>query len=69
MRLVRGVAQLGKSALLESPVMQTRQNLPLLLHLRRVAHILLNRIVEVDVVKVYLRKWARTGWFKLALSR
>lgn len=25
--------------------------------------------IETDAVKVYLRKWARTGWHKLQLSR
>lgn len=26
-------------------------------------------VVETDTVKVYLRKWARTGWHKLQLNR
>ena len=26
-------------------------------------------VVEADTVKVYLRKWARTGWQKLQLAR
>ena len=25
--------------------------------------------IEQDTVKVYLRKWARTGWHRLQLSR
>ena len=25
--------------------------------------------VETDCVKLYLRKWAKTGWFKLQLQR
>ena len=25
--------------------------------------------VATDCVKVYLRKWAKTGWFKLQLAR
>jgi hypothetical protein len=26
-------------------------------------------VVETDCVKLYLRKWARTGWHKLQLHR
>ena len=26
-------------------------------------------VVETDTVKLYLRKWARTGWRKLQLAR
>jgi hypothetical protein len=26
-------------------------------------------VVETDTVKLYLRKWARTGWRKLQLTR